>query len=120
MTENRPWDGDTHLDRGDVNRDTMCARVVVAGEQDDSRVNGAGVAHAGLRWFKTLVQELDIVIATARTKRVLQTVQDKLALPTQTCTNVVALLGKLNSTGERPITLVGCLWAIFAAPGGSA
>ena len=120
MTENRLGDGDTHLDRGDVNRDTMCARIVAAGEQDENRVNGASAAHAGLRWWKTLAQELDMEMVTARTKRVLQTVQDKLALPTQTCTNVVVLLGKPNSTGERPITLAGCLCAVFAAPEGSA
>ena len=89
--ENRLGDGDTHHDRGDVNRDTMCARVVVGGEQDDNRVEGARAAHAGLRWWKTLAQEM-----TARTPRVLHTVQDKLALLTQTCTNVVAFLGKPN------------------------
>ena len=67
MTQSRLGDGDTHADRDDVNHDTMCARVVVAGEQDENRVNGASTVHAGLRWWKTLAHELDMEIVTART-----------------------------------------------------
>ena len=46
---------------------------------------------------------------------VLQTVGDTLAPLSQTCTNVAAWLGKPSLTGKRPITLAGCLWAIFTA-----
>ena len=38
---------------------------------------------------------------------VLPAVEESLALPTQICANVVALLGKPNGAGERPITLTG-------------
>ena len=46
---------------------------------------------------------------------VLQAVEESLALPTQVCVNVVALLGKPNGAGERPITPIGCFYAIFMA-----
>ena len=46
---------------------------------------------------------------------VLQAVENTLALPTQICVNVVALLGKANGNGERPITLTECLYAIYMA-----
>ena len=42
---------------------------------------------------------------------VMQAVEESLALPTQICVNVVALLGKPNGAGERPITLTECLYA---------
>ena len=46
---------------------------------------------------------------------VMQTVEKSLALPTQICVNLVALLGKANGAGERPITLTGCLYAVYMA-----
>ena len=42
-------------------------------------------------------------------------VEESLVLPTQMCTNVVALLGKPKGAGERPITLTGCLYAMYMA-----
>ena len=47
--------------------------------------------------------------------KVLQTVENTLALPTQRCVNVVALLGKPSGYGQRPTTLTGCLYAIYMA-----
>ena len=47
--------------------------------------------------------------------KVMQAEEESLALPTQIGVNVVALLGKPNGAGERPITLTGCLYAIFIA-----
>ena len=96
MTQSRLGDGDTHVDL-----DSTCALVVATGQQDENRVNGARAAHAGHRRWKTLARGLGVEMVTARTWRVLQTVQDKLALLTRTCTNVVVLLGKPNSTGAQ-------------------
>ena len=46
---------------------------------------------------------------------VLQAMKNTLALPTQICVNVVALLGKPNGNGDRPITLTGRLYAVYMA-----
>ena len=46
---------------------------------------------------------------------VLIAVEHTLALQTQICVNVVALLGKPNGNGQRPITLTLCLCAIYMA-----
>ena len=53
--------------------------------------------------------------AIAGLANVMQAVEESLALPTQICVNVVALQGKPNGAGERPVTLTGCLYAIFMA-----
>ena len=52
-------------------------------------------------------------IAIAGLVNVMQAVEESLALLTQICVNVVQ--GKTNGVGERPITLTGCLYAIFMA-----
>ena len=39
--------------------------------------------------------------------KVMQAVEESLALPTQICVNDLALLGKPNGAGERAITLTG-------------
>ena len=45
--------------------------------------------------------------------KVMQAVEESLALPTQICVNVLALLGKPSEAGERLVTLTGCFHAIF-------
>ena len=45
--------------------------------------------------------------------KVMQAVEESLALPTQICVIVVALLGKPSGAGERLVTLTGCFHTIF-------
>ena len=56
------------FDLGDVIRDTMCARVLVAGEEDDNRVDGASAGHAGRRRWNKQSQVKDKEVVTALTK----------------------------------------------------
>ena len=45
----------------------------------------------------------------------MQAVEESVALPVEICANVVALQGKPNGSGERLVTLIGCLDAVFMA-----
>ena len=50
--------------------------------------------------------------AIAGLAKVMQAVEESLALPTQICVHVVASQDEPNAAGDRPSTLTGCLYAI--------